>query len=192
MASETGNIAHPGGQKFFREPNPLKHIQPIDSTIISASSHSWGPQRSTCRNAVCTSRTSCDMMCHPRTWRKKRIHPENVACELRPQTLPKPGWPALFLGVGRREAFAAANVPPKNRGKPSGRSGFSEQSGLPRPALGSSEAPRRSSDPTCGSPSRGYNSKHLQPSGVVAQLVRVLDCRSSGCGFESRRPRFRQ
>ena len=26
--------------------------------------------------------------------------------------------------------------------------------------------------------------------GGVAQLVRVLDCRSSGCGFESRRPRF--
>ncbi len=26
--------------------------------------------------------------------------------------------------------------------------------------------------------------------GAVAQLVRVLDCRSSGCGFESRRPRF--
>ena len=25
--------------------------------------------------------------------------------------------------------------------------------------------------------------------GVVAQLVRVLDCRSSGCGFESRRLR---
>lgn len=113
MASETGNIAHPGGQKFFREPNPLKHIQPIDSTIISASSHSWGPQRSTCRNAVCTSRTSCDMMCHPRTGRKKRIHLENVACELRPQTLPKPGWPAPFLGVGRREAFAGHKRPLK-------------------------------------------------------------------------------
>lgn len=27
-------------------------------------------------------------------------------------------------------------------------------------------------------------------SGAVAQLVRVLDCRSSGCGFESRRRRF--
>ena len=27
--------------------------------------------------------------------------------------------------------------------------------------------------------------------GAVAQLVRVLDCRSSGCGFESRRRRLR-
>ena len=26
--------------------------------------------------------------------------------------------------------------------------------------------------------------------GVVAQLVRVPDCRSGGCGFESRQPRF--
>ena len=28
------------------------------------------------------------------------------------------------------------------------------------------------------------------PSGAVAQLVRVPDCRSGGCGFESRPPRF--
>ena len=27
--------------------------------------------------------------------------------------------------------------------------------------------------------------------GAVAQLVRVPDCRSGGCGFESRPPRFR-
>ncbi len=26
--------------------------------------------------------------------------------------------------------------------------------------------------------------------GAVAQLVRALDCRSRGCGFEPRRPRF--
>ena len=30
----------------------------------------------------------------------------------------------------------------------------------------------------------------VDPFGDVAQLVRVLDCRSSGCGFESRRLRY--
>ncbi len=30
----------------------------------------------------------------------------------------------------------------------------------------------------------------LNVRGVVAQLVRVPDCRSGGCGFEPRRPRF--
>ena len=32
----------------------------------------------------------------------------------------------------------------------------------------------------------------LNKSGAVAQLVRVPDCRSGGCGFESRRPRWRK
>jgi hypothetical protein len=34
----------------------------------------------------------------------------------------------------------------------------------------------------------GYN--HALKRGVVAQLVRAPDCRSGGCGFEPRRPRF--
>ena len=31
---------------------------------------------------------------------------------------------------------------------------------------------------------------YASPNGVVAQLVRAPDCRSGGCGFEPRRPRF--
>src|SRR5579875_197481 len=37
---------------------------------------------------------------------------------------------------------------------------------------------------------RGVNILRKSPFGGVAQLVRVPDCRSGGCGFESRRPRF--
>ena len=34
-----------------------------------------------------------------------------------------------------------------------------------------------------------YNSVGFDVFGAVAQLVRVPDCRSGGCGFEPRRPR---
>ncbi len=40
----------------------------------------------------------------------------------------------------------------------------------------------------CGTTDARYNSA-LSLLGAVAQLVRVPDCRSGGCGFESRRPR---
>ena len=36
---------------------------------------------------------------------------------------------------------------------------------------------------------REVNRRRLEQRGVVAQLVRVPDCRSGGCGFEPRRPR---
>ena len=45
--------------------------------------------------------------------------------------------------------------------------------------------------PTCSPVFSQYNSR-LECYGGVAQLVRVPDCRSGGCGFESRRPRLRQ
>ncbi len=36
-----------------------------------------------------------------------------------------------------------------------------------------------------------FGSRYGEQPGVVAQLVRAPDCRSGGCGFESRPPRFR-
>ena len=62
-----------------------------------------------------------------------------------------------------------------------------------RPALGRqiqvNSRFRRSGNPLVG---RSRRTTTIPMIGGVAQLVRVPDCRSGGCGFESRRPRCRR